>query len=77
MGGECGDQLAIDPAGFASRGDRRQDIPRERLASGQQVAVSRGQVRIGRIHGITATPTSSTSALGSNSSVTPRTANAG
>jgi hypothetical protein len=36
-----------------------------------------GQVRVGGAHGITAIPTSSTWAFGSNSSVTPSTAMAG
>ncbi len=75
--GERGDQLAIDPARFAPVRDRCEDVSRQRLAPRQQVAVSVGEVRIGGAQGMTATPTSSTSALGSKSPATPSTAIAG
>src|SRR5580658_811979 len=75
--GECRDEFPIDPAGRAAVGDRRKDVSGEDLGPSKQVAMGGGQMRVGRAHGITATPTSSTSAAGSNSPVTPSTAIAG
>ena len=77
VGREGGDQLPVDLAGFATLGDRREDVVRQRLASRQDLAMGGGEMRIGGAHEITATPTSSTIALGSKSSVTPTTAIAG
>ncbi len=77
MRGECRNEFPIDPAGSAAVGDRRKDVSGEGLRPSKQVAMGGGQVRVGRAHGITATPTSSTSASGSNSPDTPSTAIAG
>ena len=61
--------------GVAAVRDRREDIPREGLGAGEQVAMGGGQVRIGGAHGITRrqrrrheSPTQR-SAFGSNSPV--------
>src|ERR1019366_1668061 len=77
MAGERGDQLPVHLPGLAAVGDRRENVSSKRLALCQQFAVRGGQMRVGGAHLMTATPTSSTIASGSKSSVTPSTAIAG
>ena len=74
---ERGDQRTVDAARLATPGDRRQHIAGERLAANEQRPLRLGEVRVGGAHPRTATPTSSTSARGSRSSVTPISAIAG
>ena len=72
-----GDERPVDRTRLPAGGDRGQDVAGQSLASFEERPLLLGQVRVGRAHGITATPTSSTRARGSKSSVTPITAIAG
>lgn len=77
MSRQRGHEWAIDLTRLACTCNGHEHLARERLAPRQQLALDVGQVREGRAHGTTATPTNSIRAAGSNSSVTPMRAMAG
>jgi len=54
---ERGDELPVDPSWCTAMRDRREDVSRQGLGAGQQVAMSGAQMRIRGAHGMTATPT--------------------